>query len=74
MAALFSGCHSHKRVVCKYGVPQEILDRRKEELRKRDSVATVPQEPVEIMPQDTIPEPPLPDIPVCKYGPPGGDW
>ena len=74
MAALFSGCHSHKPVVCKYGVPQEILDRRKDEARRRDSVVIVPPEQVEIIQQDTVPEPPVPDIPVCKYGPPGGDW
>ena len=77
MAALFSGCHSPKRVTCKYGVPQEVLERR--EKARLDSIAAehARLEAAKATQQDSVKEedlPPVPDIPVCKYGAPGGDW
>ena len=81
MASILSGCSSHRHVIrepqpVKYGVPQEILDKQKPVV----VFDTIPQAET-----DTInkadeeftfdePLPPVPDIPVCKYGPPGGNW
>jgi len=81
MASFLSGCgitRTSGPVECMYGVPQEILERNS--ARARVKVEPAPE-------ADSIPQPapaqkdtvqqeeiPVPDIPVCKYGPPGGDW
>jgi NurA-like 5'-3' nuclease len=74
MAALLSGCHS-KRVTCKYGAPPRKFEKQEAELQKqKDEEELLRLEQLRI--QDSIraaEEAPVPDIPVCKYGPPGGN-
>lgn len=77
MAALLAGgswLRAQQPIEVKYGVPDELLEKRGQYLDTTKVVIindSVPkQEPT--IEEDTLP--PVPDIPMCKYGPPGGNW
>ncbi len=80
MAAFFSGCHSPrhikaKPIECMYGGPVEIFEERsaKQMEQAKDTVPANDSVPTQ-QNDDNKQEIPVPDIPVCKYGAPGGDW
>ena len=76
MAALLSGCHT-KRVTCQYGAPQKQIEKQEAEIQRQKEEEEL-QRVEQLRIQDSIRAaqdlPPVPDIPVCKYGPPGGNW
>ncbi|MBO4665412.1 MAG: hypothetical protein J5612_00910 [Paludibacteraceae bacterium] len=83
MAALLAGelLRAQEPVQVMYGVPPELQD-------NLGAYSSAPQDTVivkdTVAPNDTIVEtlpiveedtlPPVPDVPMCKYGPPGGNW
>ena len=83
MAALLAGCHTQRQrpAPVKYGpfpgpepVPQQVEPAKPEKIQKADTVSMQPQDTV---PQNVASEnqlPKEPEIPLCKYGPPGGNW
>jgi len=76
MAGLFAGCRSKRAVSCKYGPPPERYAQKKNTEEVKKPTIEFVNDTLAPQPQDTVPQdlPPVPDIPVCKYGPPGGEW
>ena len=76
MAALLSGCHT-KRVTCKYGAPQKQIEKQEAEIQRQkeeEELQRLEQQRLQDSIRAAQDLPPVPDIPVCKYGPPGGNW
>jgi len=76
MAALFAGCHTQRQrpAPVKYGpFPGPEPQEQRIEPAKPQQADTVPMQPQDtVAPQQELPK--EPDMPLCKYGPPGGNW